>query len=247
MSTRAAVPATRGRQTMTETIWFLKHCELFERVTPEQAKRLEQSARMRRFKRREVIYFPTEPGESVLLLASGRVKIKNLTPEGKELILAFVEAGELFGELALFDEQPRSEFAEAVTDAQVLVIPRDEMLWLMQEQPAVSLQVTKLIGLRRRRIENRLRNVMFRSNRDRVLSLLLELVEAYGRQQGRHWEISLNLSHQEMAGLVGATRETVTVALGQLQLEGLIRVQRRRITVLDRGRLAAAVAGNASP
>jgi CRP/FNR family cyclic AMP-dependent transcriptional regulator len=232
---------------MSEKIWYLKNCELFEQLSPEEAQRLEQKARLRSFKRQEVIYFPTQPGESVLLLARGRVKIKNLTPEGKEAILAFIDEGELFGELALLDEQPRSEYAEAVTDAQVLVIPREEMLWLMQQRPDVSLHVTKLLGLRRRRIENRLRNIMFRSNRDRVLSLLLELVETYGKQQGGHWEIGLHLSHQEMAGLIGATRETVTVALGHLQLEGLIRVYRRRITVLDRQRLADAVAGNASP
>lgn len=232
---------------MGEKIWYLKNCELFERLTPEQAQRLEQAARLRRFKRGEVIYFPTEPGESVLLLAGGRVKIKNLTPEGKEAILAFIEEGELFGELALFDRQPRSEYAEALSDAHVLAIPRDEMIWLMQQQPDVSLHVTKLLGLRRRRIENRLRNIMFRSNRERVLSLLVELVETYGKQRGQDWEIGLPLSHQELAGLIGATRETVTVALGHLQLEGLIRVKRRRITVLDRARLAEAAAGNARP
>lgn len=246
MSTREAGPAP-SLQAMAEKIWFLKNCELFARLTPEQARWLEQTARMRRFKRLEVIYFPTEPGESVLVLSQGRVKIKSITPDGKEAILAFIEEGELFGELALFDEQPRNEYAQALSDAQVLVIPRDEMLWLMQQQPDVSLHVTKLIGVRRRRIENRLRNIMFRSNRDRVLSLLLELLETYGIQQGQQWEIGLHLSHQDLAGLIGATRETVTVALGRLQLEGLIRMQRRRITVLDRGRLADAVAGNASP
>ena len=111
------------------------------------------------------------------------------------------------------------------------------MLWLMEKRPNISLRITKLVGLRRRNVENRLRNIMFRSNRERVLSILVELVENYGKPQGGEWEIGLHLSHQEFASLIGATRETVTVALGHLQLEGLIRVNRRRITVVDRQRL----------
>src|SRR5262245_24816984 len=224
---------------MSEAIWYLKRCPLFERLTPAEARRLEARALMRAFARREVIYFPTEPGESVLLLAHGRVKIKSVTPDGRETILAFIDEGELFGELALLDGAPRDEFAEAVEPVRVLAIPRDELLWLMGRRPDVALHVTKLLGFRRRRIENRLRNILFRSNRERTVALLLELLEAHGQRTGGEWEIQLRLSHQDMANLIGATRESVTVTLGQLQREGLIEVHRRRIRVRDRARLAA--------
>jgi CRP-like cAMP-binding protein len=109
----------------------------------------------------------------------------------------------------------------------------------MGRRTDVALHVTKLLGFRRRRIENRLRNILFRSNRERIVGLLLELLTAHGQRVERTWEIRLRLSHQELANLIGATRESVTVALGQLQREGLIEVHRRRIRVLDRGRLAA--------
>jgi CRP-like cAMP-binding protein len=229
---------------MSDKIWFLKRCDLFERLKPAEAERLERRASMRTFKRGDIVYFPTEPGQSVLLLARGRVKIKDITPDGKETILAFIEEGELFGELALLDSQPRNEYAEAVVDSQVLMIPRDDLLWLMGQQPDLALRVTKLVGLRRRRIENRLRNIMFRPNRERVLLVLAELLESHGQQNGNHWEIRLRLSHQELASLIGATRETVTVTLGQLQLERLIRVERRLIKVLDRNRLLAEANGS---
>ena len=133
--------------------------------------------------------------------------------------------------------------ASALLDSQVLVIPRDELLWLMGQKPDLAMRVTKLVGLRRRRIENRLRNIMFRPNRDRILLLLAELLESHGQQVGEHWEIRLRLSHQELASLIGATRETVTVTLGQLQLERLIRIERRLIKVLDRNRLIAEANG----
>jgi len=185
-----------------------------------------------------MVYVPNEPGQSVLILARGRVKIKDITPDGKETILAFIDEGELFGELALLDDERRSEYAEAVVDSQVLALPRDELLWLMGQRPDVALSVTKLVGLRRRRIENRLRNVLFLSSRERLVRLLQELVESHGIRRGNHCELGLPLSHQELASLIGVTRETVTLILGDLQRDGLVQVRRRRITVLDCDRLA---------
>src|SRR5262245_13179570 len=116
---------------MSEKIWFLKRCSLFESLTPAQQSRLEGRSVVRSFKPRDIIYFPAEPGQSVLVLLRGRVKIKAITPDGKETIFAFIDEGELFGELAIVDNEPRNEFAEAVATAQVLAIPREDMLWLM--------------------------------------------------------------------------------------------------------------------
>jgi CRP/FNR family cyclic AMP-dependent transcriptional regulator len=225
---------------MSETIWHLKRCPLFERLTPPEAQRLEARSRARAFLRKEMVYFPDEPGRSVLVLARGRVKIKAVTPDGRETIFAFVEPGELFGELAILDGEPRNEYAEAVEDSLTLAVPREEILWLMERRPDVALHVTKLLGFRVRRVENRLRNLLFRSTRERAVGLLIELLESHGRPAGGGWEIRLRLSHQEFANLIGSTRETVTVTLGQLQREGLIAISRKRITVLHRARLREA-------
>ncbi len=222
---------------MDRTLWYWKRCDLFEKLTPEQARRLESRASTRVFKRRDLIYSPTEPGESVMVLASGRVKIKDLTPDGKETILAFIEEGEIFGELALFDGEARREYAEAMENTQLLVIPRADLLWLMETRADVALSITMLIGLRRRRIENRLRNVLFLSSRDRMVRILLELMDAHGDRDRNECTLRLPLSHQDLGSLIGVTRETVTVVLGRLQVEGLLAVQRRRIRVLDCERL----------
>jgi CRP-like cAMP-binding protein len=232
---------------MSETIWFLKRCDLFEQLTPAEKQRLERHALVRTFRRKEIIYSPSEPGQTVLVLARGRVKIKVVAPDGKETIFAFIQEGELFGELAVVDSAPRNEFAEAVEEALVIAIPREEILWLMGQRPDVALHVTKLLGFRRRRIENRLRGILFRPIRARLVALLLELLESDGRPAGDAWEITLKLSHQDLANLIGATRETVTLTLGRLQGERLIRVKRRQLLVLDRRRLAAEDAGAAGP
>jgi CRP-like cAMP-binding protein len=233
---------------MSTKTWFLKRCRLFEQLTPEQCDRLERRGLLREFRRGELVYFPGQPGDSVLLLAKGRVKIKHLTPEGKEAILAFIDEGELFGELALVDDSPRDEYAEAVAASQVVAIPRKDLLWLVEQRPDVAMHITKLVGLRRRRIENRLRNLLFCSSRERVAAILLELLESHAHRDGDRLKIGLRLSHQELASLIGATRETVTVVLGNLQLERLIQVRRRRITVLDREGLVRVLNGpTASP
>ena len=223
---------------MQSTLWYLKRCDLFGELTPAQARYLERNALVRTFKRRALIYAPTEPGQSVLVLASGRVKIKDVTPDGKETILAFIEEGEIFGELALLGDEERQDYAEAVETSRILTLPREDVLWLMKQRPDVALSITKLVGLRRRRIENRLRNVLFLPSRERMVRMLLELVETHGERQGNRCVIGLPLSHQDLASLIGVTRETVTIVLGELQQHGLIEVERRRITVPDCARLA---------
>jgi CRP-like cAMP-binding protein len=222
---------------MSDRIWFIKRCPLFERLTPPESQRLEANSNLRSFAQREIIYFPGEAGQTVLVLARGRVKIKSVTPDGRESILAFIDEGEIFGELAILDASPRGEFAEALEPSQVLAIPRDDIVWLMSRRPEVALHITKLFGLRLRRVENRLRNILFRSNRERVVALLLELLDTHGQKETDGWEIRLRLSHQDLANLIGATRETVTVTLGQMQREGLIEIRRQKIRILKRARM----------
>ena len=203
--------------------------------------RLESRCRARSFERKSPIYLPAEQADGVLLLAKGRVKICNLTNDGKQAILAFIEPGELFGELALFDDGRREEYAEAIEPSSVILIPGDEMNRLMQSHADVSLGVTKLIGLRRRRIERRLKSLLYRSNRQRLVHLLLELADQYGHQSAEGILLSIKLSHQDLASIIGSTRETVTVILGQLQAEGLLKIGRRRIVLAEPKRLATQV------
>jgi CRP-like cAMP-binding protein len=222
---------------MAGLIWYLKTCSLFERLTDPEAERLNRRALVRKVKKKTVVYSPAETGETVLVLAAGRVKNYDLNTEGRETILAFIEQGELFGELAALDGQPRQEFAEAVEDSEILAIPREDFLELLERRGDLALSVTKLVGLRRQRIETRLRSVLFLPSRARLVRLLIELVEAHGERTGFHYAIRFPLSHQDLANLIGVSRETVTLALGQLQDEGLITVERQRVIVRDMKKL----------
>lgn len=223
---------------MSEKLWYLKRCRLFEELSDEALQRIESISRARKFTRNSPIYLPVDEGDVVFLLASGRAKICHLTPEGKQSILAFIEAGELFGELALLDEGPRDEYAEAIEASTVVMIPAAALQEAMEQQPQLSLGVTKMIGLRRRRIEQRLKNLLFVSNRERLTHLLIELAEDYGVREDGGVRLRIQLSHQDLANVIGSTRETVTVVLGEMQSEGLITIGRRRIVISDLQQLA---------
>ena len=226
---------------MSEKLWHLKSCQLFERLTDDQVARLESRAQSRTFGRGELIYLPSDPGHSVLLVASGRIKLYHITSEGKQALLGFIDPGELFGELSVFEAGQREEFAEAMEKSTVISIPRESLQTIMEAHAHVTLGITKLIGLRRRRLERRLKSLLFRSNRERLVHLLLELVEKYGRRTPEGIQLGIKLSHQELANVIGSTRETVTVLLGELQDEGSLMIRRRQVIITNMPRLAAAV------
>ena len=230
---------------MEEKYWILKNSQLFNQLGDADLSWLESRSRLRSFARNSPIYLPADHANGVLLLVSGRVKICSVTPEGKQSILAFIEPGELFGELSILEHGSREEYAEATEKSTVVLIPVEYMRELVERHTHLALGVTKLLGLRRKRVERRLKYLLFHSNRDRLIHLLLELAEDYGKQKDAQIDLTIKLSHQELASIIGSTRETVTVTLGQLQAEGLIKVGRRRISLLNANRLADSV--HASP
>lgn len=226
---------------MEDRFWYLKNCDLFERLTPEQISRLESRSKSKKFARGSMLYLPADRSESVLLLVSGRVKIYHITSEGKQALLAIVDPGEIFGELAIFESGYREEFAEAMEATTAVLIPRDEIVQLMEEHPNVSVGVTRLMGLRRQKVERRLKSLLFRSNRERLIHLLLELAEKYGKTTPEGVLIGIKLSHQDLANIIGSTRETVTVLLGELQTEGNLIIKRRQIILKRLEHLATSI------
>ena len=226
---------------MDDKYWYLKRCELFEQLDGVQIARLEAQSQVRVFDRKSLVYLPDDESDSVLLLVSGRVRIYHITTEGKEALLAFIDPGELFGELTIIGQNEREEFAETMEKSQIVKIPAAAIRELMAENPNVTLGITKLIGLRRQRFERRLKSLMFQPNRDRLIFLLLELAERYAVLHPDGIALRIRLSHQEMANIIGSTRETVTVVLGELQQEGLLEVKRRQVILKNVERLATSI------
>ncbi len=226
---------------MAKGFWHIGRCSLFQQLSPSVLAELEGRARVRTFPKGSAIYVPSDSASDVFLLAEGRIRLCSTTPDGKQAVLALVEPGEVFGELAVINPGEHEERAEAALASTVILLPGDEVRRLMEVSPSVTIGITKLIGFRRSRIERRLRSLLFRSNRDRLVHLLVELAEQYGRLHAEGVLLTISLSHQELASIIGVTRESVTMLLGELQLEGLVRVSRKKLVIRDLHRLARIV------
>lgn len=221
----------------------LSDCLVFQPLSVERRAALQRCSRRRALPARHSVYVRSESTEYVYLLHSGLVRVCHLTGEGKRSILALVQPGELFGELNLFEpvDQPERERVETAEPSEVLLIPRRELRQLMFESTEVAIALSRFMGLRRYRVEQRLRNLLFLSHRERLVHLLLDLAEQFGRHSADGLQLSVNLSHQDLADFVGSTRETVTTILGQLKSDGLVNVGRRRIVLREPDVLADSV------
>jgi CRP/FNR family transcriptional regulator, cyclic AMP receptor protein len=226
---------------MGNRFWHIGNCSLFRQLAPDQLSYLEHSARLRSFCKGEFVYLPHDPTQLVFLLAAGRVRLCTNTPDGKQAILGFIEPGEIFGELALLQDSGQEDRAEAVTDCTVVSMSADAIRKTMDNSPNLALGVTKLMGFRRTRIERRLRSLLFRSNRDRLILLLIDLADQYGKKMNGQISLGIALSHQDLASIIGATRESTTLILGELQSIELIELSRQKIIINDLARLAAIV------
>lgn len=218
-------------------IWYLKHFDLFSELPAEDFKLLDQIAYMVKFPKKEYIYFPEDPANTVFLLKEGRVKISLLTEEGRELIFAILEPGEVFGELALIGEGSRQTLAEALEDTLICVIKREDFKNLMKRYPDLAFKVIKLIGLRRRAIESKIEYLLFRDVPARLAHLLLTLAEEYGIKTSEGIKLRVRLTHQEIGSLIGATRETTTTVLNKLKDQHLIDFKLRHIIIVDKRKL----------
>ena len=198
-----------------------------------------QLARTQGVKKRRPIYLPGDLGDAVYLVKTGRVKISTCAQTGKEFTFAILKPGEIFGEVEALDGSPRRTSAEALDDVILGVIPRESFLRYLQENPDLTLALTRHLGARLQRLQSRVEDLVFKDVPARLVHLLQEVGETTRTADGA---IRAKMTHQEMANLIGCNRETVSMILGQLRERGLIRLDRCSITILNRDRFSGAVA-----
>lgn len=214
-------------------IWYLKQFQFFSGLSDEELSKLENLIRIVRVARKQFLYFPEDPSDSVYLLKEGRVKISKISDDGKEITLAILEPGEIFGELAILDEGPRQTLAEALDDALIYAINRQDFIGFIETKPDLAFRLTKLIGLRRREIESKIEELVFRDVPSRLATLLIQLASNHGMPDQKGMRLNLKLTHQDLGNLIGSTRETTTTWLNEFRKKGFIDFDRRQIIVCD--------------
>jgi len=213
----------------TQTADFLATIPLFSGLPEEELERFAELTRERSYPKGSVILFQDDPGDSLFVLRAGRVKVVLIGEDGREVILGVLEPGAHFGELALIDDQPRSAHVIAMEDAQLLVLRREDFKRRVEANPTVAWALLTELSRRLRRADVKIGGLVLLDVPGRIARLLLDLADETGSEQ-----IEKPLTHQTIAQMIGASRETVSRAMKEFQDAGLIRVERRRISIGDR-------------
>lgn len=219
----------------------LQKISLLDGVPSDAIASLAARVTLHQVRRRRVIFLPGDPGLSVYLLISGRVKISRVTRDGKELTLCYLDHGELFGELCLVDGGPREDMAETMESVLVSEIPRLAFLELLESSPEVGARMTMLLCQRRRELERKVEDLVFKDVSAKLAELLLDLGRQHGVEHPGGTLLGVKITHQEMANLIGSTRETVSLTLSQFKRNKLTMSEGRRIILVDQQGLRALV------
>lgn len=221
------------------TLWYLKKIQLLGDLGPEVLARLAERVEIREARRREVVYLPGDPGKSVFFVNGGRVKICKVTRDGKSLTLGYCGPSEMFGETCLVGSGVRAEMAEAVENVMLTEIERGDFERLLDGHVGLAAGVARLMITRRHEFENKLEALVFRDVSSKLAELLLKLGSEYGVDDSRGTLLALKITHQELANLIGSTRETVSLTLSQFKRRKLIATDGRKVILCDSEALRA--------
>jgi CRP-like cAMP-binding protein len=222
-------------------LWYFENFSILDTLSMDEMMMLDKQAVMRNAPKKQVIYFPEDASNSIYMLKAGKVKISKISPEGKEIILAILGPGEVFGEMSITGQNKREEIAEATDDVVICVVKLDDLKNMMMKNPKFNLQITKLIGFRLKKIQNRFESLIFKTSEQRVESFLREMADEHGTKvQGsdNEMEIRLRLTHDDIAKLTATSRQTVTSVLNDLEKRNVITYDRSRIFVKDYSKLS---------
>jgi CRP/FNR family transcriptional regulator len=186
---------------------------------------------LHRYRKGDMLFRAGAPGKDVYLLESGRVKLSQIAPAGREVILWFCFPGELFGLAAVPGTGPRMVFAQAMTEVRVREIPRAQFLKFLLGSPRVSLELINLVLARLYLLCDALLNVTAESAEFRIHNLLRRLCLQYGKAAGKEVFLDVPLTQQDIADMIGASRQTVSGLLARMKERGVIRMAGRRMYV----------------
>lgn len=206
---------------------MLRKSELFQAFEPDDMARIVGEASRHGLPRGGVVFDEGEPADRMFVVRSGRVAISKRSPDGKESIVALMEPGDLFGEMSLFDGEHRSAGARALEPSELVVVPYAPLTSVLGERPTLLWPMVALLCRRMRITDAALADSLFLDVTGRTAKRLLELA-------GGQDEFALPITQEELAGMVGASRERVNKALAQFMRLGWLAVNDRRYRILKR-------------
>ena len=211
----------------------LKKTFIFSGFSPEELEAAAGLLKKKKYRKGVTVFHEGQPGIAFYLISSGRVKVFKLNEDGRELIFGIFGDGAIFGDVPVFDGGPYPASAATLVETEVVYMSRDDFIRLITEHPAISLKIVRVLGKRLRQAQRFVMEIAMKSVLQRLSAQLVRLAEEYGREEGGETIIDLPLTRQELAELIGVTRETVTRELSKLSKAGAISLEGKKIFIVD--------------
>lgn len=215
----------------------LRDAPIFSGLDEEAASTIEKSMTPLTLQRGDVLFNEGDTGNQLYVVLDGKIKLGRSSADGRESLVAVLGPGQMFGELSFFDPGPRSATATAVTDSKLSALGHDVLGPLVEYHSGVALAFLHQLAARLRRSNEVVGDLVFSDVPGRVSKALIGLAERFGRTADDGIHVSHDLTQEELAQLVGASRETVNKALADFASRGWIRLEPRGVVIYDLDRL----------
>lgn len=215
----------------------VRRAPLFNALDDASAASLRSSMENVKLGKGTVLFSEGDIGDHLYVIVEGKLKLGTSSGDGRENLLSVLGPGEMFGELSLFDPGPRTATATAVTDVRLLSLGHDKVIPWVTEHPQVALDLLGRLSQRLRRTNEVVGDLVFSDVPGRVAKALIDLGERFGKETPEGLYVNHDLTQEELAQLVGASRETVNKALADFAGRNWIRLDGRAVLILDVERL----------
>jgi CRP/FNR family cyclic AMP-dependent transcriptional regulator len=231
----------------SEREWVLREFDLFRDLSDDEVAKIGQAAPMSELPTGQLIYTPNQPAEVLFILKKGRIRLYQISSDGRTMTTAIIAPGQVFGEMAALGQQLDQTFAETIEPCVVCLMSKADVERLLLSDHRIATRVAEFLGSRVADLERRLGDSVLKSAPERIAATLARLAGEGGE--------TIRLTHGQLADLVGSSRETTTKVLGDLADRGLVQLKRGRIVVrhsdglthlVDSGELSVATGGHRS-
>lgn len=223
-------------------LWYLENFNLFSSLDKDKMMELNRIISDREIKGDEPIYFANEPSKTIYFLKTGRVKISKYFSDGSEKIIAIINPGEIFGEMAYLDENQRTDYAITVEPSLICAINKNDLSSFIEKNPELNIKMTKILGLKLKSFSERIEDLIFKDANQRIASFILRYIEKNGKKIGNQIFIKPFLKHQSIGELTACSRQTVNYFLTDLRNRGIIDFDRSKLIINDLNEIKKIVA-----
>lgn len=216
---------------------YLRKIPYFNTLNENSLKELNSITIIKEYEKGSTIFFEGDTGDAIYFVKSGKVKISKISQQGKEHIIKIMEEGNIFAESLLFIGGVYPATAEAIEDSVVIVLKNKDIENLILKNNEIALGIIKLMAKRLQNVAVIIENLALKDSLGRTVSILLTIAREKGIKNKEGISIELNLSRQDLANMVGTSRENVIRILSQLDKEDVIKLERHKIIIKDMDRL----------